>query len=105
VPQSVAAAGGKGAAAAIIMAAGLGHVRGAQAEGAERAARATGLRLVGPNCLGVLVPQAHFDGSFATRMLGKGHLAVISQFGAIVAGTIEAAQRIESFDQNQCARW
>ena len=98
VPETVAAAGAKGAAAAIIITAGLGHGPGSLAEAADQAARATGLRLVGPNCLGVLVPPSHFNASFATRMPGKGDLAVISQSGAIVAGMIEwAAQRAIGF--------
>src|SRR5450631_2935044 len=91
VPETVAAAGAKGAAAAIIITAGLGHGPGSLAEAAERAARATGLRLVGPNCLGVLVPPARLNASFATRMPSKGDVAVISQSGAIVAGMIEWA--------------
>jgi acetyltransferase len=91
VPETVAAAGAKGAAAAIIITAGLGHGPGSLAEAAERAARATGLRLVGPNCLGVLVPSARLNASFATRMPRQGDLAVISQSGAIVAGMIEWA--------------
>ena len=91
VPETVAAAGAKGAAAAIIITAGLGHGPGSLAEAAEQAARATGLRLVGPNCLGVLVPPARFNASFATRMPAQGDLAVISQSGAIVAGMIEWA--------------
>jgi acetyltransferase len=94
VPETVAATGAKGAAAAIIITAGLGHGPGSLAEAADRAARATGLRLVGPNSLGVLVPP-HFNASFAPRMPGKGDLAVISQSGAIVAGMTEwVAQRI-----------
>ncbi len=98
VPETVASAGAKGAAAAIIITAGLGHGPGSLAEAAERTARATGLRLVGPNCLGVLVPPARFNASFATRMPHKGDVAVISQSGAIVAGMIEwAAQRAIGF--------
>ena len=98
MPETVAAAGAKGAAAAVIITAGLGHGPGSLAEAADRAARATGLRLVGPNCLGVLVPRACLNASFATRMPGKGDLAVISQSGAIVAGMIEwAAQRAIGF--------
>src|SRR5208282_3923786 len=89
VPEAVAAAGAKGAAAAIIITAGLGHGAGSLAEAADQAARATGLRLIGPNCLGVLVPPARLNASFATRMPGQGDLAVISQSGAIVAGMIE----------------
>ena len=98
VPGTVAAAAAKGAAAAIIITAGLGHGPGSLAEAAERAARGAGLRLVGPNCLGVLVPPARLNASFATRMPRLGDLAVISQSGAIVAGMIEwAAQRAIGF--------
>jgi acetyltransferase len=98
VPETVAAAGAKGAAAAIIITAGLGHGAGSLAQAADQAARATGLRLVGPNCLGVLVPPARLNASFATRMPHTGDLAVISQSGAIVAGMIEwAAQRAIGF--------
>ena len=98
VPDTVAAAGAKGAAAAIIITAGLGHGAGSLAEAADRAARATGLRLVGPNCIGVLVPPAQLNASFAPRMPQKGDLAVISQSGAVVAGMIEwAAKRAIGF--------
>jgi acetyltransferase len=98
VPETVAAAGAKGAACAIVITAGLGHGRGSLAEAAELAARAKGLRLIGPNCLGVLMPQARLNASFATRMPKKGDVAVISQSGAIVAGMIEwAATRAIGF--------
>ena len=98
VPETVAEAARKGAAAAVIITAGLGHGPGSLAEAAERAARPAGLRLVGPNCLGVLVPSARLNASVATRMPQAGDLAVISQSGAIVAGVIEwAAQRAIGF--------
>jgi acetyltransferase len=98
VPETVAAAGAKGAACAIVITAGLGHGRGSLAEAAELAARGNGLRLIGPNCLGVLVPPARLNASFATRMPRKGDVAVISQSGAIAAGIIEwAAQRALGF--------
>ena len=85
VPGLVAAAGEKGCAAAIIVTSGLGHGPGSLSEGAEQAARARGLRLVGPNCLGVLVPSIKLNASFAARMPRAGDLALISQSGAIVA--------------------
>jgi len=77
VPQIVAAAADKGAAAAIVITAGLGHGAGSLAQAAEQAAREKGLRIVGPNCLGVMVPSARFNASFATRMPRQGDLAVI----------------------------
>jgi acetyltransferase len=89
VPAIVSAAGEKGTAAAIIITAGLGRGPGSLAETCEKAARATGLRLVGPNCLGVIAPHAQFNASFAARMPLPGDLALISQSGAIAAGMIE----------------
>src|SRR5262244_975556 len=91
VPGIVAAAGEKGAATAIIITAGLGHGEGSLADACERAARATGLRLVGPNCLGVLSSRAKLNASFAARAPPAGELALISQSGAITAGLIEWA--------------
>src|SRR5262249_18935265 len=86
LPGIVAAAGEKGAAPAAIITAGLGHGDGSLADACEKAARATGLRLVGPNCLGVLSSRV---ASFAARMPPAGELALVSQSGAITAGLIE----------------
>src|SRR5579864_7733046 len=91
VPAVVAVAGQKGTAAAIILTAGLGHGPGSLAELCEKNARATGLRLVGPNCLGVLVPGVKLNASFAASMPRSGDLALISQSGAIATGLVEWA--------------
>jgi acetyltransferase len=93
VPDVVAAASAKGASAAIIITAGLGHGAGSLAEAAERAAHAHGMRLIGPNCLGVMVPAARFNASFAAHMPRAGDLALVSQSGAIVAGMAEWSVR------------
>jgi acetyltransferase len=89
IPGIVAAAGERGTATAIIITAGLGHGAGSLAHASETAARATGLRLVGPNCLGVLAPRAKLNASFAARTPPAGDLALISQSGAITAGLVE----------------
>src|SRR6516165_1609339 len=73
----------------IVITAGLGHGEGSLADACEKAARATGLRLVGPNCLGVLSSRAKLNASFAARMPPAGELALVSQSGAITAGLIE----------------
>lgn len=98
VPSVVAEAGARGAAAAIIITAGLGHGSGSLADACERSARAAGLRLLGPNCLGVLVPGVKLNASFAFSMPLAGDLAVVSQSGAIAAGMVEwASQRTVGF--------
>ena len=93
VAAIVAAAGDKGASAAIVITAGLGHGEGSAAEAACLAARKRGVRLVGPNCLGVLAPAAKLNASFAARAAEPGDLALISQSGAVAAGLIEWAAR------------
>src|SRR5665213_2446731 len=93
VPEIIAAAGAKGCSAAIIVTAGLGHGSGSLSEATERAARAHGVRLVGPNCLGILVPAVKLNARYAARMPQAGDLALISQSGAIAAGMVEWAAK------------
>ncbi len=98
VPAIVAAAGEKGTATGIIITAGLGHGPGSLADACEKTARASGLRLVGPNCLGILVPHAKLNASFAAHLPQAGDLALLSQSGAIAAGLVEwAATRAIGF--------
>jgi acetyltransferase len=78
-------------AAAVVISAGLGHGAGSFAEAVRTAARAHGLRVLGPNGLGLIVPGAHLNASFAHRMPAAGSLSLISQSGAIAAGLIEWA--------------
>jgi acetyltransferase len=86
------------AAGAVIVSAGLGHGPGSLADTAERAAQKYGMRLIGPNCLGVMMPGANLNASFSAHMPGKGNLALISQSGAIAAGMVDwAAQRAVGF--------
>jgi acetyltransferase len=98
LPSILAAAGKAGTAAAIIITAGLGHGPDSLAAACEQAARACGLRLLGPNCLGVLAPAARLNASFAAGMAERGDLALISQSGAIATGMVEwAAHRAVGF--------
>jgi acetyltransferase len=91
-------AGKLGAAGAVIIPAGLGHGTGSLAEAAERAARKYGMRLIGPNCLGILMPGANLNAGFSAHMPVAGNLALISQSGAIATGMVDwAAQRAVGF--------
>ena len=57
-----------------------------------------GMRLIGPNCLGMMMPGVNLNASFAAHMPGAGNLALISQSGAIAAGMVDwAAQRAVGF--------
>lgn len=91
VPGLIASAGAHGVAAAIVITAGLGHGPGSLAEQARQAARTYGLRLLGPNCLGLFVPSARLNASFAVHQPKIGDLALISQSGGVAAGLVEWA--------------
>lgn len=93
IPALVEEAGAKGAAGAVIITAGLGRGTGSLAEASDRAARKYSIRLIGPNCIGVLAPPAGLNASFAAHMPKSGDLALISQSGAIAVGLIEWAAR------------
>jgi acetyltransferase len=91
VLPTITAAADIGAATAIVLTAGLGHGPGSLAGAVQASARTKGLRVVGPNCLGVVVPGAKFNGSFAARMPATGELALISQSGGVAAAIVEWA--------------
>lgn len=88
IPAIVAGAAARGVAGAVIISGGLGHGAGSLSQQAEAAARAHGMRLIGPNCLGIIAPAARLNASFAAIMPPKGDLALISQSGAIVAAIV-----------------
>lgn len=79
-------AGRLGAGGAIVISAGGREVgeEGARIEQSIlAAARAAGMRLLGPNCLGITVPGAKLNASFAPHMCLPGSVALISQSGAV----------------------
>ena len=49
------------------------------------------LRIVGPNCLGVVSPRAKLDATFARTSAKPGGLALISQSGALVTAMLDWA--------------
>ncbi len=98
IPGLIDEAGRRGAAGAIIVSAGLGHGPGSLADVAERAAQEHGMRLIGPNCLGIMMPGVGLNASFSAHTPAAGNLALISQSGAIAAGMVDwAAQRAVGF--------
>ncbi len=54
-------------------------------------AYAGGLRIVGPNCFGIIRPGGNLNVSFASEMPETGELAFVSQSGAICAAILDRA--------------
>ena len=52
-------------------------------------AQGCGLRIIGPNCLGIMCGAACLNASFATRMPLDGSLAFVSQSGAICTAILD----------------
>src|SRR4029077_5664110 len=82
-----AAAGGKGA---VIISAGLKETG---AEGArlekEIQERRGDMRIIGPNCLGVMIPSLGLNATFAKKMAKPGNVAFISQSGALCTSVLD----------------
>jgi acetyltransferase len=50
-----------------------------------------GMRIVGPNCLGIMSPHALLNASFATAMAPRGKVAFVSQSGALCTAVLDWA--------------
>jgi acetyltransferase len=84
---------------AVVLSAGFGE---SGRDGARRErevleiAREHGIRLIGPNCLGIMRPSAGINATFSNNRALPGHMALVSQSGAICTGVLDwaAHQRI-----------
>ncbi len=99
VPGLIAELGKRGTRAAVVITAGFAELgeRGKELQQqALDAARTYLLRLVGPNCVGVMVPGIGLDASFSHIAPLQGDLAFLSQSGAIITAVLDwaAAQAI-----------
>ncbi|MGQ9626072.1 MAG: acetate--CoA ligase alpha subunit [Anaerolineae bacterium] len=87
--------GRKGVRGAIIISAGFREVGG---EGVRRErelveiARLYGIRILGPNVLGIIDTIAHLNASFAAGMPQKGYIAFMSQSGALCTSILDIAR-------------
>ena len=95
VPGLVEALGRKGTRAAIVLSAGLRQAMEPGGTSFEQAmleaARPFVLRILGPNCLGALVPALHLNASFAPGQASAGELAFVTQSGALATAMLDWA--------------
>jgi acyl-CoA synthetase (NDP forming)/GNAT superfamily N-acetyltransferase len=98
VPDVVRAAAQAGARAAVIMTSGFAEAgaEGRRVQGELVAvARRHSMRLVGPNCLGIVStgPGVRLNATFARGLPGPGGLAVASQSGGVGIALLDLAQQ------------
>jgi acetyltransferase len=94
VPQVVKECGESGVKGIIIVSSGFGET-GEQGKALEeellRLKKTYSLRIIGPNCLGVMRPSIGLNASFARKSAGRGNIAFISQSGALCASVLDWA--------------
>ena len=94
VPGIVREAGAAGIKAAAVLTSGFGETGDAgkalQAD-LVHAARAAGVRVLGPNCLGLIRTDAGLNATFARTYAHAGHLALVSQSGALCTAMLDWA--------------
>lgn len=94
VPDLVEESGKAGVKAVIIISAGFKETG---AEGKAREDRIAdivskyNIRIIGPNCLGVIKPAANLNATFATKMSKPGRVAFLSQSGALGSAVLDWA--------------
>ncbi len=95
VPEWVKNAGEVGIRGIIIMSAGFKEVGEEGKKLEEQIKREkekfVGMRIIGPNCLGIIVPKLKLNVSFAPDLPKKGNIAFISQSGALCTSVLDWA--------------
>ena len=96
VPGVIESSGARGVGAAIVMTAGLAQVvfpDGTNALDVTLAiARGHGVRILGPNCLGLIAPGVGLNASFAHVTARAGSVAFVSQSGALCTAVLDWAR-------------
>lgn len=94
VPGLVAELAAKGTRAAIVLSAGMSADHGdgrSHRQAMLDAARPYVMRILGPNCVGLISPHAHLNASFAHTDALPGKIAFVSQSGALLTAMLDWA--------------
>ncbi|WP_319580845.1 acetate--CoA ligase family protein [uncultured Methanospirillum sp.] len=92
VPGIVKESGEKGVKSAVILTAGFketGDAGRILEDELLKVARETGIRIVGPNCLGIIIPPLDLNATFDVQSPLSGQIGFISQSGAIITTVLD----------------
>jgi len=96
IPALIAELGERGTKAAIVLTAGLTRVKDEQGRTIKDAMLAAAkpylLRILGPNCVGLIVPGIGLNASFSHTSAQPGSLAFVSQSGALTTAVLDWAK-------------
>ncbi|VVC76608.1 Acetyltransferase Pat [Aquicella siphonis] len=94
VPHIISECGEKGVRAAVVISAGFSETgsKGKELEQSFlKSSHEYRMRLIGPNCLGIMRPHIKLNATFDNNIAATGHIALVSQSGAIVAAILDWA--------------
>ena len=94
VPQVMREAAQRGVAGVLVLSAGFAEVGPsglALQEEALARAREAGVRVIGPNCLGLMRPSIGLNATFARTAARSGNIGLVSQSGAVAAALLDYA--------------
>ncbi len=95
VPGIIRSCGEAGTRGILIISAGFREVgaegRALEAKVLEEQKKFKGMRILGPNCLGIMVPGHNLNASFAASAPLKGNVGFISQSGALCTSVLDWA--------------
>ena len=90
VPQVVSECAAAGVKGALIVSAGFREYGSAGLELEEAIqARRGAMRIIGPNCLGVMIPERSFNATLAKRIALPGNIALVSPSGALCSSILD----------------
>jgi acetyltransferase len=98
IPEILEDAGRAGVKGAVILTAGFAELGAAGKERQAKVieiARANGVRVLGPNCIGFMRPRLQLNASSIASAAKRGRLAVVSQSGAFCAALVDFAATTE----------
>jgi acetyltransferase len=111
VPDLVAECAAKGVKGIVVITAGFRET-GPEGEALERRilaqAREARIRIIGPNCLGIMNPVSGLNATFAAGMAAPGSVGFVSQSGALLTAVLdwsakEASASARSFRWARCS--
>ncbi|MEY4768974.1 MAG: hypothetical protein RL637_1613, partial [Pseudomonadota bacterium] len=98
VPAVMRQCANKGVTSVIIISAGFGEL-GEEGKRLQQEvldiARRYSIRIIGPNCLGIARPSAFLNATFGDGVITDGHLALLSQSGAVCTAILDWAKSQE----------
>jgi acetyltransferase len=95
VPDIIHQCGQAGVHVVVILSAGFAEAGSAGKKRQQEiidTARQYGIRIIGPNCLGVMRPQLGLNATFGHNMARPGQLALVSQSGALCTAMLDWAE-------------